>query len=126
MDTLCRCAGIPDIRLFWSSDPRFLDQFASGNKKVKFQPYSKYPPCYKDISFWLPPPPAGELFNCYTARAFVQSSYSLPAAFHENDFCCLVREVAGDLVENVTLIDSFSKGGRTSNCYRVMYRCMDR
>jgi len=40
-------------RLFWSQDERFLNQFKEGKMK-KFIPYSKYPPCYKDISFWLP------------------------------------------------------------------------
>jgi phenylalanyl-tRNA synthetase alpha chain len=44
---------IPDIRLFWSQDPRFTSQFTDG-KITKFVPYSKYPMCYKDVSFWLP------------------------------------------------------------------------
>jgi phenylalanyl-tRNA synthetase alpha chain len=43
---------IPDIRLFWTSDRRFLDQFSNG-KITKFVPYSKYPFCYKDVSFWI-------------------------------------------------------------------------
>lgn len=95
--------SIPDIRLFWSSDPRFLGQFASG-KPVKFAPYSKYPGCYKDVTFWL------------------------PGGYHENDFFSLVREAAGDLVETVSRIDAFThpKTGRTSHCYRVLYRHMDR
>lgn len=49
--------SIPDIRLFWSSDERFLTQF-SGDKITKFAPFSKYPLCYKDVSFWLPVPGA--------------------------------------------------------------------
>jgi phenylalanyl-tRNA synthetase alpha chain len=32
---------IPDIRLFWSTDPRFLSQFQCG-KITKFKPFSKY------------------------------------------------------------------------------------
>jgi hypothetical protein len=32
---------------------RFLGQFKDGTIS-KFQPYSKFPPCYKDIAFWLP------------------------------------------------------------------------
>ena len=97
--------GVPDIRLFWSADPRFLGQFASG-KPVKFVPYSKYPACYKDVTFWLPS----------------------DGAFHENDLFAAVREAAGDLVERVELLDSFThpKTGRTSHCYRVLYRHMDR
>ena len=47
--------GIPDIRLFWSQDPRFLKQFDSGSKDIKFQSFSKYPPCLKDVSFWITP-----------------------------------------------------------------------
>ena len=94
---------IPDIRLFWSSDPRFLSQFTPG-KLSKFTPFSKYPPCYKDVSFWC------------------------DAAFHDNDFAEVVREVAGDLAESVTLIDTFvhPKTKKTSKCYRVTYRSMER
>lgn len=40
--------SIPDIRLFWSEDPRFTTQFEAG-KITKFVPYSKFPPCYKGI-----------------------------------------------------------------------------
>lgn len=39
--------SIPDIRLFWTEDQRFLKQFKAGNLGAKFKPYSKYPPCYK-------------------------------------------------------------------------------
>ena len=42
---------IPDIRLFWSKDPRFLEQFQHGDI-VPFKSFSKFPPCYKDITFW--------------------------------------------------------------------------
>jgi phenylalanyl-tRNA synthetase alpha chain len=37
---------IPDIRLFWSKDPRFINQFKDGSIQ-KFVPFSKYPSCYK-------------------------------------------------------------------------------
>jgi phenylalanyl-tRNA synthetase alpha chain len=97
--------GIPDIRLFWSDDVRFHSQFTSG-EIITFQPYSKYPPCFKDISFWTPE----------------------DGTFHENDIHELVRTVAGDLVEKVELIDSFvhPKTQRLSNCFRISYRSMDR
>jgi phenylalanyl-tRNA synthetase alpha chain len=96
---------IPDIRLFWSTDLRFHDQFQAGQITV-FEPYSKYPPCLKDMSFWL----------------------NEQHEFVENDLSELVREVAGDLVEQLSLIDSFvhPKTGRTSHCYRIFYRSMDR
>jgi len=95
---------IPDIRLFWSEDERFLSQFASGDI-VKFKPFSKYPPCLKDISFWLP---EGE--------------------WNENNFCEIVRGVAGDIVETVKKIDDFThpKTQKRSLCYRITYRSMDR
>ena len=72
--------GIPDIRLFWSTDPRFLSQF-SEDKITTFKPYSKYPACFKDVSFWVP-----------------------DRGLHENDFCDLVRDVAGDLAEDVKIV----------------------
>lgn len=95
---------IPDIRLFWSNDERFLGQFAASQMKTKFKTYSKYPMCYKDIAFWISP------------------------EFTENSFCELVRGIGGDLVEEVVLIDSFTnkKTNKTSNCFRVVYRSMDR
>lgn len=97
--------SIPDIRLFWSTDERFLSQFSPG-EIATFKPYSKYPACFKDVSFWLPE----------------------ASGLHENDFCDLVRDVAGDLVEDVKTIDSFThpKTNRQSVCYRINYRSMDR
>ena len=94
---------IPDIRLFWSEDERFHSQFASG-EIIQFQPYSKYPPCYKDISFWI------------------------NDKFHANDLNELVRSIAGDLVEELELIDHFThpRTNKTSHCYRISYRSMDR
>ncbi|RKP27275.1 phenylalanyl-tRNA synthetase [Syncephalis pseudoplumigaleata] len=98
---------IPDIRLFWSEDARFLGQFSPA-KVTHFRPFSPYPSCTKDISFWLPP--------------------ATTAPFHPNDLFELVRDMAGDLVEDVKLVDQFvhPKTGRESHCYRIMYRSMDR
>ncbi|KAF8628394.1 hypothetical protein AX15_003918 [Amanita polypyramis BW_CC] len=97
--------SIPDIRLFWSTDERFLSQFEHG-KITTFKPYSRYPPCFKDVSFWIP---QGQ-------------------SLHENDFCDLIRDVAGDLVEDVKKIDNFvhPKTNKTSQCFRINYRSMDR
>lgn len=76
---------IPDIRLFWTTDERFLSQFEVG-RISSFKPYSKYPPLVHDVSLWLPPTLEGTL------------------QFIENDFCDVVRDVAGDLVEDVKLV----------------------
>jgi len=96
--------SIPDIRLFWSKDPRFSEQFTPGVTNT-FKPYSRHPSCYKDVSFWLS-----------------------DVRMHENDFCDLVRDAAGDTVESVMLIDAFTnrKTQRSSACYRINYRSMDR
>eukprot|EP00554_Chaetoceros_debilis_P002042 CAMPEP_0194082346 /NCGR_PEP_ID=MMETSP0149-20130528/7885_1 /TAXON_ID=122233 /ORGANISM="Chaetoceros debilis, Strain MM31A-1" /LENGTH=463 /DNA_ID=CAMNT_0038764483 /DNA_START=140 /DNA_END=1531 /DNA_ORIENTATION=+ len=111
--------SIPDIRLFWSDDQRFHSQFESG-EIVTFQPYSKYPPCFKDISFWTD---NGD--DNGESDSDVDKSMS---AFHPNDFNEIVRDIAGDLVERVELIDEFvhPKTNRVSNCFRISYRSMDR
>lgn len=102
--------NIPDIRLFWSQDDRFLSQFKSG-KITQFQPYSKYPPCYKDMSFWLPPNTTDLSSSTTTTNtgAAASAAGGKGRVFHENDYCEIVREVAGDLVENVTLVRFISQ-----------------
>ena len=130
---------IPDIRLFWSEDARFLDQFtkvkedlyASNGKfnKITFAPFSKYPACFKDVAFWVPPEDAPSSSTSASSSSPSPSTSSAPSVrFHENDFCSLVRDIAGDIVENVTLIDSFThpKTKQVSKCYRIMYRSLDR
>merc|ERR1712226_848705 len=61
--------------------------------------WSKDEPMYNDISFWLKP----------------------AKDFHENDFYDIVRNVGGDLVENVECFDTYNckKTGRTSKAFRL-------
>jgi len=42
---------------------------------------------------------------------------------HDNDFCAIVREVAGDLAELVTLVSTFEHPStkRFSKHYRILY-----
>jgi len=92
---------ITDIRYFWSDDERFISQFASG-EMIEFKPYSSYPPITRDIAFWT------------------------TEKFAHNNFCEIVRETGGDLIENVAKIDEFAKNGKISKCYRIIYRSNDR
>ncbi|XP_072534809.1 phenylalanine--tRNA ligase, mitochondrial [Salminus brasiliensis] len=99
--------GIPDIRLFWSQDERFLRQFHLSNiyDPVIFKKFSKYPSLLNNISFWLP-----------------------AEGYTENDFYELVRTIGGDLVEKVTLVDQFThpKTKKMSHCYQIVYQHMER
>ncbi|KAJ6072747.1 hypothetical protein N7467_010832 [Penicillium canescens] len=109
--------NIPDIRLFWSHDERFLSQFRAGHI-ARFEPFSKHPACYKDVAFWLP--------SAAVTGGGSAAGGAVP--FHENDVMEIVRLVGGDLVEDVTLIDEFThpKTARKSMCYRINYRSLER
>lgn len=107
--------SIPDIRLFWSQDRRFLSQFSTVEAIRPFVPFSKYPACYKDVAFWL-------------RSSGGSSAGGSGRAVHENDIMEVIREVGGGLVEDVQLVDEFShpSSGRKSLCYRINYRSLER
>ncbi len=95
---------VPDIRLFWSADERVKKQLRLGQKFVEV---SKYPPVVRDISF------------------IVQKG------FVPNNYFDLVRDIAGDLVEEVHLIDTYENAEKlgadnVSYAYRITYRSLDR
>jgi phenylalanyl-tRNA synthetase alpha chain len=94
--------NIPDIRYFWTDDKRFHNQF--NGEIVEFKEYSKYPICFKDISFWT-----SNLFS-------------------ENNFCEIIRSIGKDLIEDVSLLDDFTHPTtkQKSLCYRITYRSNDR
>ncbi|KAI1456139.1 phenylalanyl-tRNA synthetase [Annulohypoxylon moriforme] len=112
---------IPDIRLFWSQDQRWYDQFKGVSDNLDslkpFVPFSKYPICARDVSFWLP-------------SSSVEGDGMEPSEFkwHENDFMEILRSVAGDVVEDAKLFDQFThpKTGRRSMAYRINYRSLER
>lgn len=96
--------SLPDIRLLWSDDPRVKKQLVLGNK---FKEVSKYPPVIRDISFVV-------------SKDFVP-----------NDYFDLIRDIGGDLVEEVELLDKFESAekfgpDKISYTYRVVYRSADR
>lgn len=83
---------IPDIRYFWSKDPRFINQFSENInnnfgdfKPIKFVPLSKYPPNIRDLSFWL-------------------SENIKSLNFDHNTVYEIIREEASDLVESATIV----------------------
>lgn len=91
---------LPDIRLLWSEDPRIKKQLHLGNKYI---PVSKYPPVTRDISF-------------------VVSNDFVP-----NNYFDLIRDLGGDLVEQVELLDKYENTekfgeGKLSYTYRIIYR----
>ena len=95
---------LPDIRLLWSNDPRVKKQLKLGNK---FQEVSKFPPITRDISFVV------------------------DKSFIPNNYFDLIRDLGGDLVEQVELLDKYEnveKFGpdKMSYTYRIVYRSNER
>ena len=96
--------SLPDIRLLWSEDPRVKKQLKLGNK---FKEVSKYPPITRDISF------------------VVKND------FVPNNYFDLIRDLGGDLVEQVELLDKYENAakfgeGKISYTYRIVYRSNER
>jgi len=95
---------LPDIRLLWSEDERVQRQLVLGQE---FKEVSKYPPVVRDISFIV-------------SKSFVP-----------NEYFDRVRETAGDLVEEVALLDKYENdekfgADKLSYAYRITYRSLDR
>ena len=96
--------ALPDIRLLWSTDEKIKKQLVLGKP---YKEVSKYPPVVRDISFIV------------------------PKGFIPNNYFDLVRDIAGDLVEEVALLDTYENEeklgtGKISYAYRVTYRSFDR
>ena len=95
---------LPDIRLLWSQDERVTKQLKLGNP---YKEVSKYPPIIRDISFVV-------------GKDFVP-----------NNYFDLIRDLGGDLVEEVKLLDKYEdekKFGpdKASYTYRIVYRSNER
>jgi len=90
---------LPDIRLLWSEDERVKKQLKLGNK---FKEVSKYPPVTRDISFVV------------------------KNTFVPNNYFDLIRDLGGDLVEEVKLLDKYENpekfgADKVSYTYRIVY-----
>jgi len=90
---------LPDIRLLWSEDERVKKQLKLGNK---FKEVSKYPPVTRDISFVV------------------------KNTFVPNNYFDLIRDLGGDLVEEVRLLDKYENpekfgADKVSYTYRIVY-----
>lgn len=94
---------IPDIRLFWSRDTGFLSQFESkeSGRILKYKPISVYPQCKNDLSFWLP------------------DSMTIDE-FSNNDFYDLVRDIGGDVIEQV-VIHYFCPNRLMISIYNILF-----
>mgnify|MGYP003703859885 FL=1 len=95
---------LPDIRLLWSTDERVKKQLKLGTKFVEV---SKYPPVVRDISFIV------------------------PNTFIPNNYFDLVRDVVGDMIEEMALVDTYKNDdkfgtGNVSYAFRITYRSLDR
>ncbi len=95
---------LPDIRLFWSLEERVKRQLKLGNT---YKEVSKFPPVTRDISFVV------------------------DKGFVPNDYFDLIRDLGGDLVEQVELIDTYENAekfgeGKASYTYRITYRSSER
>lgn len=96
--------SLPDIRLLWSTDPRVKAQLKLGQT---YKEVSKFPPVVRDISFVV------------------------PKSFIPNDYFDLIREVGGEMVENVELLDKYENDekfgtDKMSYTYRVTYRHLEK
>lgn len=96
--------NLPDIRLLWSEDERVKRQLKLGNE---YKEVSKFPPITRDISFVV------------------------DKSFVPNDYFDLIRDIGGDLVEEVALLDKYEDeakfgSGKISYTYRTVYRSHER
>uniref|UniRef100_A0A7M4FTC0 phenylalanine--tRNA ligase n=1 Tax=Crocodylus porosus TaxID=8502 RepID=A0A7M4FTC0_CROPO len=98
--------GIPDWRMLWTFDERFLNQFGKGELRP-FRSFSLYPPSYvHDISFWVPE----------------------RGQFDETAFHTVARRVSQETVVSIQLLDTFRhpQTGQTSLCYRLTFQSCDK
>jgi phenylalanyl-tRNA synthetase alpha chain len=91
---------IPDIRLFWTDNPKFLDQFTYNGNEIsvykKYVPFSNMEPMSKAISFYLPD---DEVLINEVDKSFSWTNI--------NSFYELARETFSDDIESIELFDKY-------------------
>ena len=117
---------IPDIRIFWSTDPRITKQWGSFDA---YKEVSSFPPVYKDISMVVP------------KNKFVKDleeekkSWELELTRDtESDFFAItwvIRDVWWDLIEEVKIIDIYENDSKfwennKSLSLKVVFRSIER
>lgn len=95
---------LPDIRLLWSEDPRVKSQLKLGQK---YKEVSKFPPVIRDISFIV-------------KKNFVP-----------NDYFDRIRDIGGDVVEQVEQTDKYENSqkfgdDKVSYTFRITYRDLEK
>lgn len=96
--------SLPDIRLLWSEDSRVKEQLKLGQA---YKEVSKFPSVIRDISFVV-------------GKDFVL-----------NDYFDAIRDIVGDIIENVAQTDKYENerkfgAGKTSYTFRITYRSLER
>lgn len=96
--------SLPDIRLLWSQDERVRKQLKLGST---YKEVSKFPPAIRDISF------------------VVSDGFVL------NDYFDRIRDIGGEQVEQVELIDKYENKekfgeGKVSYTFRITYRDLEK
>jgi phenylalanyl-tRNA synthetase beta subunit len=82
---------------------------------VQFKPFSKIKPLTKDISFWIPPEEITQGEDPVTKKKTF-------AWTQVNEFYEWVRDVCGDHVESVQILDSFYHPKK--NMHSMTFRCV--
>jgi phenylalanyl-tRNA synthetase alpha chain len=103
---------IPDIRLFWTDDIRFTNQFAKDKLNI-FVPYPVLDMISKDISFWL-----GNRDDEIKLESDENFCWN-----YINDFYEIVREIFADNVAEVKLIDKVNNKKKKlySHTFRITF-----
>ncbi|HLD70817.1 MAG TPA: hypothetical protein VI937_02955 [Negativicutes bacterium] len=109
---------IPDIRIFWSDDPRIKEQLK--NLENKYKEVSKYPAVVRDISFII------------NKDISLNNYYELVQDVAENSSPVLnAQRSSTGVIEQVELVDEYENDEKfgpekKSYTFRIIYRSLER